>query len=184
MNLSAAPRLVALLGLVLLASCPAAAQSRAHGFRAGAGGGPPRAAYQSGYGGPRPGAHSPGGAYAFGPYGQPPPSLHGEYAARPYATPGYPSPLGPYAAPVGGGWGGDWRAEQYEVRRAVRDGRHVPLSQAIAAVRQRAPGHVLDAAMEAAPDGRPLYRLRWATNDGRRIDYLVDAATGAIVGAQ
>jgi uncharacterized membrane protein YkoI len=70
------------------------------------------------------------------------------------------------------------------VRRAVRDGRHVPLSQAIAAVRQRSPGHVLDAGMEAGPDGRALYRLRWATNDGRRIDYLVDAATGVIVGAQ
>jgi uncharacterized membrane protein YkoI len=38
--------------------------------------------------------------------------------------------------------------------------------------------------MEAAPDGRTLYRLRWATNDGRRVDYLVDAATGVIVGAQ
>jgi uncharacterized membrane protein YkoI len=70
------------------------------------------------------------------------------------------------------------------VRRAVRDGRHVPLGQAIAAVRQRMPGHVLDAAVQAGPDGRTLYRLRWATNDGRRIDYLVDAATGAVVGVQ
>jgi uncharacterized membrane protein YkoI len=70
------------------------------------------------------------------------------------------------------------------VRRAVRDGRHVPLSQAIAAVRRQSPGHELDAGMEGGPDGRTLYRLRWATNDGRRIDYLVDAATGAVIGVQ
>jgi uncharacterized membrane protein YkoI len=38
--------------------------------------------------------------------------------------------------------------------------------------------------MQAGPDGRTLYRLRWATNDGRRIDYLVDAATGAVIGVQ
>jgi uncharacterized membrane protein YkoI len=101
------------------------------------------------------------------------------YAGRSYSPP-YPPPVGGY----GSGFGGAWRAEQDEVRRAVRDGRHVPLSQAIAAVRQRSPGHMLDAGMEPGPEGRALYRLRWATNDGRRIDYLVDAATGAVIGVQ
>jgi uncharacterized membrane protein YkoI len=100
------------------------------------------------------------------------------YAGRPYPSP-YPPP-----AAYGAGFSGGWRAQQDEVRRAVRDGRHVPLSQAIAAVRQRSPGHMLDAGMEPGPEGRALYRLRWATNDGRRIDYLVDAATGAVVGVQ
>jgi hypothetical protein len=126
MSLSAAPRLIALLGLLSLAFRPAAAQPRAHGFHEGDGRASPHVAYPGAYGG----------------------------------------------------------AQQNEVRRAVRDGRHVPLSQAIAAVRQRSPGHVLDAGMEGGPDGRALYRLRWATNDGRRIDYLVDAASGAVVGVQ
>ncbi len=169
MKFSAAPRLIALLGLLSLASCPAAAQPRARGFHPGPGRAPPRAAYLGVYGAPRP-------AYPPSPYGPPPAGL---YAGRTYPPP-YPSPPGAY----GSGFGGNWREEQDEVRRAVRDGRHVPLGQAIAAVRQRMPGHVLDAAVQAGPDGRTLYRLRWATNDGRRIDYLVDAATGAVVGVQ
>jgi hypothetical protein len=168
MKLSAAPCLIALLGLLSLASCPAAAQQRARGFHAGPGRAPPRAAYPGAYGFARPGY---------------PPNAYGPiYPGRPYPPP-YPPPPGAYG-PAGAGFGGNWRAEQDEVRRAVRDGRHVPLSQAIAAVRQRSPGHVLDAGMQAGPDGRTLYRLRWATNDGRRIDYLVDAATGAVVGVQ
>jgi len=173
MNLSAAPRLIALLGLLSLASCPAAAQPRAHGDRESGGRSPPRAAYPGAYGAARP-------AYPPNAYGPPPGAV---YWARPYPPP-YPRPPDPYAAAVGAGASGAWRAEQDEVRRAVRDGRHVPLSQAIAAVRRHSPGHVLDAGMQAAPDGRALYRLRWATNDGRRIDYLVDAATGAVVGVQ
>ena len=27
----------------------------------------------------------------------------------------------------------------------------------------------------------PIYRVRWMTRDGRRVDYLIDAATGAIL---
>jgi hypothetical protein len=173
MNLSAAPRLIALLGLLSLASCPAAAQSREHGYRAAPSRAPPHAAYPGAYGVPR-------GAYSPNPYGPPPSAIYG---GRAYPPP-YPPPPGAYGPAAGAGFGGNWRAEQDEVRRAVRDGRHVPLSQAIAAVRQRTPGHVLDAGMQGGPDGRTLYRLRWATNDGRRIDYLVDAATGAVVGVQ
>ncbi len=169
MSFSAAPRLIALLGLLSLATCPAAAQSRPHGLRAAPGRAPPHASYPGVYGGPR---------AAYPPSVYPPPPPGAVYAPRPY-PPAYPPP-GAY----GSGLGGNWRSEQDEVRRAVRDGRHVPLSQAIASVRQRSPGHVLDAGMEPGPEGRTLYRLRWATNDGRRIDYLVDAATGAVVGVQ
>jgi len=175
---SAAPRLIALLGLLSLAACPAAAQEREHGFHAAPSRAPPRAAYPGAYTAPR-------GAYPSAPYAPPPPGAI--YGGRPY-PPAYPPPSAGfgagYGAPYGAGFGGNWRAEQNEVRRAVRDGRHVPLSQAIAAVRRQSPGHVLDAGMEGGPDGRTLYRLRWATNDGRRIDYLVDAATGAVVGVQ
>ncbi len=179
MSFSAAPRLIALLGLLSLASCPAAAQPRAHGSHADPSRAPPHAAYPPSVypGAPYPWAY--GGARTVYPPGAVGPPPRANYGERPYP----PAPAG-YGRAAGPGFGGDWRAEQNEVRRAVRDGRHVPLSQAIAAVRRQSPGHVLDAGMEGGPEGRTLYRLRWATNDGRRIDYLVDAATGAVVGVQ
>jgi uncharacterized membrane protein YkoI len=44
------------------------------------------------------------------------------------------------------------------------------------------PGRMLDAWQEVGPDGRPAYRVRWAAAGGRRIDFIVDAQTGAIIG--
>ena len=76
-----------------------------------------------------------------------------------------------------------WRDQQYEARDAVRRGRHVPLGRVIEMLRRRTPGRQLDAGLEVR-DGRTVYRVRWAANDGRRIDYLVDAETGAVVRAE
>ena len=120
-----------------------------------------------------------GGGYGgFGGYpggagrGYLPPSVgYGGGPPRAFAGPG---------RPYGGGWG----AEQNEARRAVREGRQIPLGQAIEAVRRRSPGHELDAGLEAGPNGRPVYRLRWAGQNGRRQDYMVDAGTGAVLGVQ
>jgi uncharacterized membrane protein YkoI len=28
---------------------------------------------------------------------------------------------------------------------------------------------------------RPVYRVRWITTDGRRIDFIIDAVNGAIL---
>jgi hypothetical protein len=179
----AAPWLLALLGMLTLATGPSAAQSGPHGFHQGAGRAAARSPYQGGYAEPRSGAQASRGDYLYPPG---PAGRRGYDPARSF-PPGFPPPPGAYGgrpAFDGGFGGGDWRAQQDEVRRAVRDGRHVPLSQAITSVRRVSPGHVLDAGMEGGPDGRTLYRLRWATNDGRRIDYLVDAATGAVVGVQ
>ena len=78
------------------------------------------------------------------------------------------------------GWRGG--AEQDEARRAVREGRQISLGQALDAIRRRTPGRQLDAGMEPGPGGRMVYRVRWAAADGRRIDYLVDAQTGQIIG--
>jgi hypothetical protein len=85
---------------------------------------------------------------------------------------------------VGVGQPPGWRggAEQDEARRAVREGRQISLGQALDAIRRRTPGRQLDAGMEAGPAGRPVYRVRWAAADGRRIDYLVDAQSGQIIG--
>lgn len=72
--------------------------------------------------------------------------------------------------------GADWRARQDEARGGVQSGRLVPLSRVIEMISRRVPGRVLDAGLE----GRN-YRVRWATADGRRIDFIVDAETGQIL---
>lgn len=77
--------------------------------------------------------------------------------------------------------GSGWREQQDQVQRGVREGRFVSLAQVIQTLRRRTPGRQLDAGLEGGPAGRPVYRVRWAADDGRRIDYLVDAETGAIL---
>ena len=170
--------LLAILGLYLSAFA-AAAQPRGGAFggrgwagrgwagRGGFGAGP-RWGGPGGFNGPPPGY---GRAFppARGPFGGGP-----VFGSRDYL----PDRFGRGA---GGPEGG---AEQDAVRRAVREGRNIPLGQAIEAVRRRAPGRELDAGLEAGPNGRPVYRLRWAGQDGRRQDYIVDAGTGAVLGVQ
>ena len=188
--------LLAVLGLYLSA-VQASAQPRGRGW--GFGG--------ARYGFPRAAAPGFGGGYGRGygrgfgsPYGRrfgmPPPGYGRGYpGGYPASPPAYtPPPRAPYvrsprppygSAPYGGGaFGGDWRDQQNAVRQSVREGRTIPLGRAIQAVRQRVPGRELDAGLEAGPNGRPVYRVRWAGQDGRRQDYMVDAGTGAVLGVQ
>ena len=72
--------------------------------------------------------------------------------------------------------GADWRERQDQARGGVQSGRLVPLGRVIEMISRRVPGRVLDAGLE----GRN-YRVRWATADGRRIDFIVDAETGQIL---
>ncbi|ALL12589.1 PepSY domain-containing protein [Caulobacter henricii] len=74
--------------------------------------------------------------------------------------------------------GAGWRAQSDQARGGVQSGRLVPLSRVIDQISRRTPGRVLDAGLE----GRN-YRVRWATDDGRRIDFIVDAETGQILSA-
>jgi hypothetical protein len=76
--------------------------------------------------------------------------------------------------------GADWRLQQDEARQGVREHHLMPLGRVIEQVRMRTPGRQLDAGLEYQGE-RPIYRVRWMTRDGRRIDYLIDAATGAIL---
>jgi uncharacterized membrane protein YkoI len=103
-------------------------------------------------------------------YGPPPP-------AAPY--PSYPS----YGAPFGprpNSLGANWREQQYEAREGVRQGQMAPLGSVIAGIQRRSPGRELDAGIEYW-GSRPVYRVRWVTEGGRRVDYLVDAATGLVL---
>jgi hypothetical protein len=117
-------------------------------------------------------------------YGAPPPA---PYDYRPYA--GYPpapvyAPPPRYAMPPGyapNSLGADWSQQQDQARRGVRQGGLMPLRNVMSMIRTRTPGRLLDAGIEPGPAGRPAYRVRWAAAGGRRIDFIVDAATGAII---
>ena len=78
--------------------------------------------------------------------------------------------------------GAGWRQQQDEAREALRRGRQIPLARVMEQLRRRTPGRLLDAGQEDR-SGRPVYRVRWAASDGRRIDYIVDAESGAIIRA-
>ena len=78
--------------------------------------------------------------------------------------------------------GADWRPQQDEARQGVRQGRMLPLESIVPRIARRAPGRMLDTGIENR-GGQRVYRVRWQAADGRRIDYIVDAATGAILGA-
>jgi uncharacterized membrane protein YkoI len=91
---------------------------------------------------------------------------------------GGPVPHGPYHGPPpqGRGYGGPVTYRPM--------GRTVPLDGVVGQLRRRYPsGRLLDAEMQDQ-GGRPVYHVHWATGDGRRIDYLVDAQTGAIIGEE
>jgi uncharacterized membrane protein YkoI len=56
-----------------------------------------------------------------------------------------------------------------------------PLELVIANIQRRAPGRQLDSGIEYA-GARQVYRVRWLTRHGRRVDFIVDAATGQVLG--
>ena len=110
-----------------------------------------------------------------------PPPMHGP-PAYPRGGPPSPGPRGPPPGPPpNDSLGAGWSAQQDAVRAGVRQKLYVPLGQAIESIRRRSPGRELDAGLEQW-QGRPAYRVRWAAPDGRRIDYMVDAESGAILG--
>jgi uncharacterized membrane protein YkoI len=55
-----------------------------------------------------------------------------------------------------------------------------PLGRVIEGIGRRSAGRPLDAGIEYQ-DGRAVYRVRWITPYGQRVDYIVDAATGTIL---
>lgn len=97
------------------------------------------------------------------------------------------------AAGGGGGGGGQdrprggnslgegWAPREDDAREGVRGGRLVPLESVIRNIARSTPGQLLDAGLEDQ-GGRPIYRVRWQAANGQRIDFIVDARTGAIIG--
>jgi hypothetical protein len=110
------------------------------------------------------------------PYGPGPHGSHGQGAPH---GPGPARPRGP-GSPPPNSLGADWRQQQDEAREAVKQRRLEPLGRVLEQIRRRTPGRQLDAGLEQE-GARQVYRVRWMTSDGRRIDYIVDAVTGAIL---
>ena len=81
------------------------------------------------------------------------------------------------------GRGGGWRGPDSRGGRGFREGRRAPLQQVLRSIESRTPGRLLDASVQDR-DGRQVYRVRWAGDDGRRLDYLVDAESGRILSAE
>jgi hypothetical protein len=138
---------------------------------------PPAPAYAGAYGG----RAAPAPAYRGRTYVAPPSG----YRGRGYVAPA-PAPYEPPPAPEfyqgPNSLGAHWSEQQDEARMGVRQGRIMPLSRVVQSLGRIRPGRVLDAGLETAPDGRAVYRVRWAAAGGRRIDFIVDAETGAVIG--
>lgn len=67
-----------------------------------------------------------------------------------------------------------------EARSAVQSGQVLPALQVIRTVRQRySRADVIDAELEQG--ARPRYIIKILTEDGRRVDVVVDAQTGNIL---
>lgn len=153
--------------------------------------GPPPGRYGGGNGGVGVGGRAYGYPQPYGGTRQayPGPAYPtGGYPARGYPSPAYRAPpaygaaLPVYGAPPRpNSLGAGWSQQQEEARLAVRHGQIAPLSQIIEGIGRRTPGRQLDAGIEYE-GGRPVYRVRWMTTHGRRVDFLVDAASGAILG--
>ncbi len=150
-------RVTAIIAAGLVCLAPAFAFAQHHPDGRGRDG---HAQGQGGRGGGAPMNHPQGGGR-----GGPP--------AGPYRGP----PQGPYRGPVQGPGG---RGGSYAPSGRGR----VSLDGVISQIHRRYPGgRMLDAGVENW-NGRSVYRVRWSTGDGRRVDYLVDTQTGEIVGKE
>jgi uncharacterized membrane protein YkoI len=59
--------------------------------------------------------------------------------------------------------------------------RLISLNQITAQIQRSTPGKLLDATPPDPSSPRPVYRIRWQADNGQRIDFVVDAQTGAIL---
>ncbi len=80
----------------------------------------------------------------------------------------------------GGPFGHSWDSDA--ARDAVRQGRNMPFRDVLRAVESQVPGFPRgQPILRERGDGRAVYLLRWQTPDGRLLDLVVDAETGAVL---
>lgn len=78
-------------------------------------------------------------------------------------------------------WKNSWSPGQ--ARDSVREGKTVPLSQIFQNLQRQYGGYQLGADLFDR-GGNPQYRIDWMTGDGRKMRFIVDARTGAILDRQ
>lgn len=74
-------------------------------------------------------------------------------------------------------------SDHERARRAVEEGRILPLKDILARAQQVNPGEVIEAELEEE-DGSFVYEIKLLTNDGRVMKLLYDARTGDLLKAQ
>ena len=91
---------------------------------------------------------------------------------------GFSAPVGAWAQRERPGAGQDRGSPASEPKAPSAPNK--PLSEIEAQINRQYPGHRLAAKLDQQ-DGRTVYRISWSADPGRRIDFVVDAQTGAIL---
>ena len=89
--------------------------------------------------------------------------------------------IGLAAAPVAQaqGWANQFSPGQARDSRA--QGRTVPLSQIFNSLKRQYGGYQLGADLYDRGNGKSVYEIDWMTKDGRKMHFVVDAQSGAIL---
>ncbi|WP_420409928.1 PepSY domain-containing protein [Hoeflea sp.] len=74
----------------------------------------------------------------------------------------------------------DHHEERRSLNAAIERGEILPLSEILAQTKDRIEGRVVEIEFEH-DDGRPIYEIYVLRNDGRRLEYEIDARTGKIL---
>lgn len=72
-------------------------------------------------------------------------------------------------------------SDQDQARKAVREGRVLPLGKVLSKVQRQVPGRLLDANLVDGVGGTATYLIKLMTNDGNVAIVTADAATGNIL---
>jgi uncharacterized membrane protein YkoI len=68
-----------------------------------------------------------------------------------------------------------------QARDSRNQGRTVPLSQIFSNLKRQYGGYQLSADLYERGNGKAVYEIDWMTKDGRKMHFVVDAQTGAIL---
>lgn len=71
-------------------------------------------------------------------------------------------------------------SDQYESRRLMEQGKILPLQQVLDHLGQQQAGRVLEVELEDV-QGRYIYEIELLGEDGRVLEYEIDAASGEII---
>lgn len=68
-----------------------------------------------------------------------------------------------------------------QARDSRNEGRTVPLSQIFSNLKRQYGGYQLRADLYDKGNGKSVYEIDWMTKDGRKMHFVVDAQSGAIL---